>query len=84
MQLAPESDSSPAQKLARLRVLLKEMRSVLVCYSGGIDSAFVLAVAHEQLGDRALGVTAVSPSLPKNELDDAVRIEQHHPDRLQA
>lgn len=50
------------------------MQSVLVCYSGGIDSAFVLAVAHQELGARALGVTAVSPSLPAAELEDAVRI----------
>lgn len=66
--------SSPAQKLERLRELMQEMGSVIVCYSGGIDSAFVLAVAHEQLRDRALGITAVSPSLPETERQDAVRI----------
>jgi pyridinium-3,5-biscarboxylic acid mononucleotide sulfurtransferase len=66
--------SSPAQKLNRLRELMKEMGSVLVCYSGGIDSAFVLAVAHEQLSDGALGITAVSPSLPPSERQDAVRV----------
>ena len=37
--------------LQKLRELLAEMRSVLVCYSGGVDSAFVLAVAHDVLGD---------------------------------
>jgi uncharacterized protein len=47
---------------------------VLVCYSGGIDSALVLAVAHAELGDRAMGMTTVSPSLPSSERADAARI----------
>jgi uncharacterized protein len=49
---------------------------VLVCYSGGIDSAFVLAVAHQELGARAIGMTAVSPSLSDGEKADAARIAQ--------
>jgi len=63
-------------KLARLRALLHEMGSVLVCYSGGIDSAFVLAVATEELGPRAVGMTAVSPSLADSERRDAERIAE--------
>ena len=61
-------------KLNRLLELLGAAQSVLVCYSGGIDSAVVLAVAHRALGDKAIGMTAVSPSLPESEHDDAVRI----------
>jgi len=64
----------PAQKLQHLREILRGMGSVLVCYSGGIDSAFVLAVAHQELGEQAVGITAVSPSLPDAERADAVRI----------
>lgn len=60
-----------AHKLERLRARLGELESVLVCYSGGVDSAFVLAVAHETLGSRAVGMTAVSPSLAPGERDDA-------------
>lgn len=62
-----------ADKLDQLRAILKEMGSVLVCYSGGIDSALVLAVASEQLGSRAVGMTAVSPSLAPSEKDGAAR-----------
>jgi len=50
------------------------MGSALVCYSGGVDSAFVLAVAHETLGPRAIGMTAVSPSLAPFEKEAAVSI----------
>ncbi len=48
--------------------------SVLVCYSGGTDSALVLAIAHRLLGERAVGMTAVSPSLAPSERDDAVTL----------
>lgn len=65
---------STAQKLERLRARMRELGSVLVCYSGGLDSAFVLAVAHAELGARAVGMTAVSPSLPPSEKLDAERI----------
>jgi pyridinium-3,5-biscarboxylic acid mononucleotide sulfurtransferase len=47
---------------------------VLVCYSGGVDSAFVLAVAHEVLGPRTVGMTAVSPSLAPFEKEAAVAV----------
>jgi pyridinium-3,5-biscarboxylic acid mononucleotide sulfurtransferase len=60
--------------LERLRTLLGEMGSALVCYSGGVDSAFVYAVAHEVLGDRAIAMTAVSPSLAPFEEEAAVAI----------
>ncbi len=63
-------------QLDRLRDLLAEMGSALVCYSGGVDSAFVLAVAHEVLGSRAIGMTAVSPSLAPEEKTLAVRVAQ--------
>ena len=60
--------------LDRLAAIFREMGSVLVCYSGGIDSAFVLAVAHRVLGERCIGMTAVSPSLAPFEKEEAVAI----------
>ena len=50
------------------------MDSVLVAYSGGIDSTVVLKVAYDQLLDRAVGVTAISPTFPAVELDSATRV----------
>ncbi|HZS12405.1 MAG TPA: ATP-dependent sacrificial sulfur transferase LarE, partial [Nitrospirales bacterium] len=60
-----------AEKLDRLRGTFEQMRSVLVAYSGGIDSTLVLKVAYDTLGEKAIGVTAVSATLPAAELAEA-------------
>jgi pyridinium-3,5-biscarboxylic acid mononucleotide sulfurtransferase len=59
------------QKLARLKGLFSEMDRALIAYSGGVDSTLVAKIAYDVLGDRALAVTAVSPSLLPEELIDA-------------
>jgi pyridinium-3,5-biscarboxylic acid mononucleotide sulfurtransferase len=59
-------------KLEKLRDLFVEMDRALIAYSGGIDSTLVAKIAYDVLGDRALAVTAKSPSLLPEELEDAI------------
>jgi len=70
------TDSALDEKLSRLRARLQELGSVLVCYSGGVDSAFVLAIAHAELGRSAVGMTAVSPSLAPAEREEAIAVAE--------
>ncbi len=60
------------EKLTQLTALFKDMDQALIAYSGGIDSTLVAKVAYDTLGDRALAITAESPSLLPEDLDDAV------------
>ena len=61
-------------KRTALLQILSGIRRAVVAYSGGVDSTFLMAVAHEVLGADALAVTAVSPSLARRELDAAIAI----------
>lgn len=59
------------QKLAQLKALLKKLGSVVVAFSGGVDSTFLLKVAQEVLRDKVLAVTIDSNSFAKKELREA-------------
>ena len=59
-------------KLDRMRATFAPMRSVIVAFSGGVDSTFVLKVAHETLGDSVLALTTTSPTMPDEDRDSAL------------
>ena len=67
-------DTEAARKLGALKTDLGRLERVVVAYSGGVDSAFLAAVAHDVLGRDSLAVTAVSPSLAERERRAAIEL----------
>ena len=64
-------------KLDALKRAITGMGSIMVAYSGGVDSTFVAAMAHDLLDGRALAITGVSPSVPASEVEQAKELARH-------
>ena len=62
------------QKSEKIKSLILEIDSVLVAFSGGVDSTLVLALAHEVLGEKTLAVTAQSASVPNREMQASLQL----------
>ena len=63
-------------KLDELNRILRRHAPLLIAYSGGVDSAFLLAAARRALGERVTGAIADSPSLPRQALADALALAE--------
>jgi len=64
------------RNLNHLKEILTEIQSALIAYSGGVDSTFLLKVAHDVLGDRVVAATALSPTYPYTEMKDAKEVAE--------
>ena len=71
-------DPATTAKMHALEDRLRALGSVMVAYSGGVDSAFLASAAHRVLGDRMLAVLADSPSLARRDMEQAKAFAEHH------
>jgi uncharacterized protein len=69
---------SVLEKENRLRATLHAYKRIVIAYSGGVDSTYLAALAHEELGAGALLVIADSPSIPRTELSEARALASRH------
>lgn len=78
LKLTGDVPAEAADKYNKLKEILKEMGSVIIALSGGVDSVFLVRVAHEVLGDKVLAITCDSPSFPHEEKEFARQMAQKY------
>ncbi len=64
------------QKYERLKKIIESLEGVVIGFSGGVDSTFLLKAAHDVLGDKVLAVIATSQTYPQREIEDALKLAQ--------
>lgn len=69
-------DSETQARYELLQRILRDMESVLIAYSGGVDSTLLLKVAHDVLGERAIGAIASSPAYASEETQEALKVAE--------
>ena len=77
---SPDDDAqmNVVDKEARLKSLLAEYGTLALAYSGGVDSTYLAALAHEVLGDKLLLILNDTPSMPRWELENALELARSH------
>ena len=64
-------------KFIKLKNIIKELESVAIAFSGGVDSTFLIKIAHDVLGDKAIAITARSSTYPEREFKEAQSYAQN-------